>query len=133
MTPEEEVYEVADKLVRKLRRAGVVVHRKNSKSTNTVYLKLDEGMAFGVRISDHEDAVHRPYLFNIITTGFKEKARWNGITHRFYFKPDGLYRCINKILKTRSARIKTMGIARYKALIQIRKRQSDSHTKTGGF
>lgn len=132
MTPSEEVYEVADKVVRKLKRAGVVVHRKDSKSTNTVYLKLDEGMAFGVRISDHEDAIHRPYLYNIITTGIKHKTRWNGVTHRFYYKPDEFYRCINRILKTRQARIKTMQLARYKALMNIRKNQSESHTKLGG-
>ena len=44
---------VAKFLVKKLLDLGFIVHRYNSHTTSSIYLKLDYGVSCGIRIADH--------------------------------------------------------------------------------
>lgn len=45
--------DVVNILVEKLLNMNFVVHRYNSHSTSSIYLKLDYGFSCGIRIADH--------------------------------------------------------------------------------
>lgn len=46
--------DVANYLIPKLLEIGFIVHRYNSHSTSSIYLKLDYGLSCGIRIADHK-------------------------------------------------------------------------------
>ena len=58
--------DIADRLVAQLKAAGFTVQRYNAYSTNSVYLKLDYGLAYTIRISDHPGKRHLSYTYNLI-------------------------------------------------------------------
>ena len=58
--------EVANILISKLLKLGFIVHRYNSYSTSSIYLKLDYGLACGIRIADHPGKKKYSYRFNVI-------------------------------------------------------------------
>ena len=58
--------QIAKILVKKLKELGFIIHRYNAFSTNSIYLKLDYGIACGIRIADHEGRKKYHYRFNVI-------------------------------------------------------------------
>lgn len=66
--------EIALYLENKLLQHGFIIHRYDSYSTNSIYLKLDYGVMNSIRISDHKGKQHLSYKYNI-ETGIKV-ARW---------------------------------------------------------
>lgn len=58
--------EIASILVDKLKKLGFIVHRYNSVTTNSIYLKLDFGVCCGIRIADHNGKKKYHYRFNVI-------------------------------------------------------------------
>ena len=45
--------EVASILIQELISIGFIVHRYNSYTTSSIYIKLDYGLSCGIRIADH--------------------------------------------------------------------------------
>ena len=45
---------------------GCLVHRYDAYSTNSVYLKVDAGVACSIRLSDHKGYAHLKYRFNFL-------------------------------------------------------------------
>jgi len=58
--------DVVNFLVTRLLDMGFIVHRYYAHSTNSIYLKLDYGIACGIRISDHPCRKKYRYRFNVI-------------------------------------------------------------------
>lgn len=58
--------EVAEILINKLLKLGFIVHRYNSVTTSSIYLKLDYGLACGIRIADHTGRKRYHYRFNVM-------------------------------------------------------------------
>lgn len=58
--------DVADKLVQKLLDLDLIVYRYDAHSTSSIYLKLDYGLACGIRIADHPGKKKYSYRFNVI-------------------------------------------------------------------
>ena len=57
---------VAKFLVKKLLDLGFIVHRYNSHTTSSIYLKLDFGVCCGIRIADHNGRKRYHYRFNVM-------------------------------------------------------------------
>lgn len=77
--------EVTNILVSKLLDMGFIVHRYNSHSTSSIYLKLDYGLSCGVRIADHPGKKKYSYRFNVIKDYVGDKVIFkNGLICRFY-------------------------------------------------
>lgn len=57
---------VCERVIKRLR-GKVVIHRYDSFSTNSIYLKFDYGVANSLRISDHNGKYHLRYRYNILT------------------------------------------------------------------
>lgn len=58
--------DVANILVPKLLDMNLIVHRYNLHTTSSIYLKLDYGLACGIRIADHPGKKKYSYRFNVI-------------------------------------------------------------------
>lgn len=67
-----ETHDLADTLVVKLKANGFVVQRYDAHSTESIYLKLDYGLAYTLRISGHNGKKHLKYTYNLIK-GYKGK------------------------------------------------------------
>ena len=57
--------EIAIYLENKLLEQGFIIHRYDSYSTNSIYLKLDYGVMHSIRISDHKGKSYLSYKYNI--------------------------------------------------------------------
>ena len=66
--------EIAQYIEYKLLKQGFIIHRYDSYSTCSIYLKLDYGVMNSIRISDHKGKKHLSYRYNI-ENGIKI-ARW---------------------------------------------------------
>lgn len=58
--------DVAKILTERLIKLGFVVHRYNSVTTSSIYLKLDFGVCCGIRIADHNGRKRYHYRFNVM-------------------------------------------------------------------
>lgn len=77
--------EIANILVQKLLDMDFIVHRYNSYSTSSIYLKLDFGLSCGIRIADHPGKKKYSYRFNIIKDYVGNKViEKNGLICYFY-------------------------------------------------
>lgn len=77
--------EVTNILVSKLLDMGFIVHRYNSHSTSSIYLKLDYGLSCGIRIADHPGKKKYSYRFNVIKDYVGNKVILkDGLICRFY-------------------------------------------------
>lgn len=111
----EFVNEVAAVVVSKLKAAGFKIQRYDSYTTNSVYLKLDYGVAHSIRISDHDGKKHLQYRYNVLTDrvmihrGFK-----HGALPRFYYGPLHLERLVEDILQARRGKMSVYGESKYR-------------------
>ena len=58
--------DVVKVLTKRLLDLGFIVHRYDAYSTSSIYLKLDYGLACGIRIADHPGKKKYSYRFNVI-------------------------------------------------------------------
>ena len=59
--------DIAKYISQELVNKGFIVHRYDSYSTCSIYLKLDYGACNSIRISDHNGYQHLSYKYNIIS------------------------------------------------------------------
>ena len=77
--------DVAKFLVERLLEMRFIVHRYNSYSTSSIYLKLDYGLSCGIRIADHPGKKKYRYRFNVIKDYEGDKVILkNGLICNFY-------------------------------------------------
>lgn len=118
----QEVQHLADRIERRLKRAGVKVERFES-PTGSIYMWLDAGLAYSIRVSDHEGKFAHRYRYNMLTCPFVHKRRHNGDAVRFYYKPSEFFKMISAILSMRKARMQSFGYNEYRHLLNLRKDQ----------
>lgn len=104
-------------LVSRFKAEGIVVQRYDAYSTNSIYLKLDYGVANSIRISDHPGKKYLSYRYNIIK-GLKKvyssKDFKDGKTFdRFYYPLDEIERLIHDTLDERRYRMNRYGLSNY--------------------
>lgn len=72
-------------LVKELKKEGFTILKYEAYSSNSVYLKLDEGAAGTIRVSDHHGKKHLKYKYNLILGEKEMKKVMDGDVERFYF------------------------------------------------
>lgn len=116
MTEKKEIKTFARKLALRLKEKGFTVQWYQSQTTNSVYLKLDYGVAHSVRISDHKSQSGMKYRYNI-TKGVTYKkiyrvdakqAGW-----RFFAPFSCLDEMIDIIVKEKKSKIRFWGKQKY--------------------
>lgn len=100
--------EIADEIQEKLLDMGFTVHRLDSFTTNSVYLKVDCGVCHSIRVSDHRGKKHLKYRYNI--GSYVRKFRSVHDMHRrYYFTVDEVDRLVNFVKYDRVHQIDVLG------------------------
>ena len=106
--------EVASALIPKLIKKDFIVHRYNSYTTSSIYLKLDYGLSCGIRIADHPGKKKYHYRFNVIKDYKGDKAISNGRLISYFFNYYELNKVLEAVQKEKNAKIAKYGINNYK-------------------
>ncbi|WP_328797515.1 hypothetical protein [Lactiplantibacillus plantarum] len=119
----------ANTLVNFFRSRGIKVMRYNAFSTNSVYLKLDYGLLYSVRISDHRGKRHLQYRFNAID-GYPGPGtmptNWGWEREYYSLDPVELNQMCRSIVKLRSQTIEKLGLLGYQREMEWRKRRNQN-------
>ena len=129
----QSLNDIADAVIEKLR-SKVIIHRYDSYSTNSIYLKFDYGVANSLRISDHDGKKHLKYRFNILESmgkkNSKETHTRQGFTMVFY-SPAMINACCRDILAAKKDRVERY--RDYYALVEQEKEKVTSPQPQKGF
>lgn len=113
--------EVTNILVSKLLEMGFIVHRYNSHSTSSIYLKLDYGLSCGIRIADHPGKKKYSYRFNVIKDYVGNKVIIkDGLICRFYDFNE-LDSVINAVQQEKQQKINKYGLENYQRYMEREK------------
>lgn len=106
----------------------VVIHRYDSYSTNSIYLKFDYGVANSLRISDHNGKKHLRYRFNILESmrnaSSKKRCTRQGL-EMFFYGPHMVNACCRDILLEKRAKEKRY--RSYEAVVETAKQRQKSN------
>lgn len=117
--------QVANILVQQLKNMGFIVHRYNSVTTNSIYLKLDFGVCCGIRIADHNGKKKYHYRFNVIKDFKGDKiVNFNNLVS-YFFTFDELSQLLQKVQEEKQAKIQKYGISNYKLYMESEKISND--------
>lgn len=118
-----ELETMAEHIIRVLEDNNVAIQRYDSATTSSIYLKLDYGVAFSIRISNHKGKKHLKYRYNVL---LDEPSHYDAITHRYYYNQTNVNMMLSNILTERQRKISTYGITNYKEFMLNNKK---SHAK----
>lgn len=118
--------EFADNLQNKLISRGFTVQRYNAISSNSIYLKLDFGVAHSIRIANHHGKNHLHYRYNILTITNQFRVDNRGKYPRRYYTLNQMKRLVKDIVSERDNKIKRYGKTEYNQMCLYNKR-----TKSG--
>ena len=117
--------EVANILVSKLLELGFIVHRYNSHSTSSIYLKLDYGLSCGIRIADHPGKKKYSYRFNVIKDYIGNKVIVkDGLICRFYDFNE-LDSVLNAVQEEKQQKIDKYGLKNYQRYMEREKKENE--------
>ena len=129
-----EVNMLAREVVDALKCAGFTVHRYNSYSTNSIFLKVDYGVCKSIRISDHGGKQYLKYRYNIGTNYDEIKSElvmFNGYSfERFYYPACCVGDMLFHIRAYRDELIAKYGKTAY---MKIELKEYEEHIKDKGF
>lgn len=117
--------EVTNILVSKLLDMGLIVHRYNSHSTSSIYLKLDYGLSCGIRIADHPGKKKYSYRFNVIKDYVGNKVILkDGLICRFYDFNE-LDSVLNAVQQEKQEKINKYGLKNYQRYMEREKNENE--------
>lgn len=118
--------QIIDQLIDK-----VIIHRYDSYSTNSIYLKFDYGVARSLRISDHTGKKHLKYRFNLIESqaGTPHCVILNNNFPMNFYPPEEIDILVKDILSGRQRQITKY--RDYQAVMN--KAKLDAEKQTKGF
>lgn len=103
----QSLNDIADAVIQKLQ-GKVIIHRYDSFSTNSIYLKFDYGVANSLRISDHDGKRHLRYRFNILESMGKKQNKETHTRQGFemvFYSPAMINACCRDILAAKKDRV----------------------------
>ncbi len=117
--------EVTNILVSKLLDMGFIVHRYNSHSTSSIYLKLDYGLSCGIRIADHPGKKKYSYRFNVIKDYVGNKVILkDGLICRFY-NFNELDSVLNAVQQEKQQKLNKYGLKNYQRYMEKEKNENE--------
>ena len=117
--------EVANILISKLLDIGFIIHRYNSHSTSSIYLKLDYGLSCGIRIADHPGKKKYSYRFNVIKDYVGNKVILkDGLICNFYDFNE-LDNVVNAVQKEKQDKINKYGLRSYQFYMEKQKNENE--------
>ncbi len=117
--------DVVNILVPKLLDMGFIVHRYYAYSTSSIYLKLDYGIACGIRIADHLGKKKYRYRFNVIKDYRGDKVILkNGLICNFFDFTE-LESVLNAVQQEKQKKIKKYGLQNYQMYMEKEKNENE--------
>lgn len=117
--------DVVNILVPRLLDMGLIVHRYNAYSTSSIYLKLDYGLACGIRIADHPGKKKYSYRFNVIKDYVGDKVILkDGLICRFYDFNE-LESVLDAVQKEKQEKINKYGLENYQMYMEKEKQDNE--------
>ena len=117
--------EVTNILVSNLLDMEFIVHRYNSHSTSSIYLKLDYGLSCGIRIADHPGKKKYSYRFNVIKDYVGNKVILkDGLICRFYDFNE-LDSVLNAVQQEKQQKLNKYGLKNYQRYMEKEKNENE--------
>lgn len=102
-----------------------IVHRYDAYSTSSIYLKLDYGVACGIRIADHPGKKKYSYRFNIIKDFNGDKVILkDGLISRFYDFTE-LEKVLKDVQEEKQKKLCKYGINNYNLYMEREKNKNE--------
>lgn len=120
--------DVANYLIPKLLEIGFIVHRYNSHSTSSIYLKLDYGLSCGIRIADHKGKKKYHYRFNVLKDYVGNEVISKDNLVSYFFNYTELDKVLDAVKKEKQNKIEKYGIDKYKSYMKTWA-QTDLYTR----
>ena len=120
--------DVVKVLTKRLLDLGFIVHRYDAYSTSSIYLKLDYGLACGIRIADHPGKKKYSYRFNVIKDYKGDKVIYKDGLICHFFDFNELENVLNAVQKEKQDKLKKYGFDNYKSYME-RQAQTDLYTR----
>ena len=121
--------DIVNILVPKLLDMNFIVHRYNSHSTSSIYLKLDYGVCCGIRIADHPGKKKYHYRFNVFKDYKGDKVIKRGKLISYFFTFEEIPQLLEKIKIERDIKIEKYGIDNYKEYMDKNLKENDLFTR----
>lgn len=117
--------DVVNILVPRLLDMGLIVHRYNAHSTSSIYLKLDYGLACGIRIADHPGNKKYSYRFNVVKDYVGDKVILkDGLICRFYGFNE-LESVLDAVQKEKQEKINKYGLENYQTYMEKERQENE--------
>ncbi|ATU69515.1 hypothetical protein CT113_03830 [Levilactobacillus brevis] len=121
------VQSISDTMVHFFQSQGIKVMRYNSYTTSSVYLKLDYGMLYTMRISDHLGKKYLNYRYNV-TRGYQGVPRrqtdWGWDREFISFNRNRLNEMCLEIIRMRAKKISCLGLYGYQEEMDKRRKKN---------
>ena len=117
--------EVVNFLIKKLLDIGLIVHRYDSYSTSSIYLKLDFGLACGIRIADHPGKKKYSYRFNVIKDYKSDKVIVKDGLICYFYDFNELDRVVEAVQNEKQQKINKYGIKNYNSYMEREKQENE--------
>lgn len=117
--------EVANILISKLLDIGFIIHRYNSHSTSSIYLKLDYGLSCGIRIADHPGKKKYSYRFNVIKDYVGNKVILKDDLICNFYDFNELDNVVNAVQKEKQDKINKYGLRNYQIYMEKQKNENE--------
>ena len=123
------VQETAAAIVAMCRKHGIIVLRYDSVSSDSVYLRLDEGVLGTIRISDHKGRKRAKHRYNLLVNGRTyTKNHKDGFTE-YFTSLENVDQLFRRVLKERDYLKKTYLPFRYRHYMRVNKTDSVKSTR----
>lgn len=117
--------DIVNTLIPKLLDMNFIVHRYDAYSTSSIYLKLDYGVACGIRIADHPGKKKYHYRFNIIKNFKGDKVILkSGLISRFYDFSE-LEKLLKDVQEEKQNKLCRYGINNYNKYMEKEKNENE--------
>lgn len=110
--------EIAKILTERLTKLGFVVHRYNSVTTSSIYLKLDFGVCCGIRIADHNGRKKYHYRFNVMKNYTGNRAINRDGLISYFFDYTEIEEVIKMVQKEKAYKVYRFGKKNYLNLMK---------------
>lgn len=119
---------MANILVEKLLDMNFVVHRYNSHSTSSIYLKLDYGLSCGIRIADHSGKKKYHYRFNVLKDYKGDKVINRDSLISYFFNYNEIENVLDAVQKEKQNKLEKYGLQNYQMYME-KESQSELYTR----
>lgn len=108
---------IARKIIELLHKRGFIVKQHCSKTSRSIYIKIDNGLIPSIRISDHKRYNDDNCKFNLIRD--YDGLRYEIIKGKVkkYYKYNHIARLITDIELERNSKVLTMGYSKYRNML----------------